>query len=51
MRFLAINLPVDLVKSINILWKGMLTIFIGIGIIYLIILLLSKVKDKVASKE
>lgn len=33
-------------QSLNILWQGMLVLFIGMGIIYLAILLLSLVKDR-----
>lgn len=30
-----------ILKSLEVLWKGMLTIFVGIAVIYIIILILS----------
>ena len=45
MTLLNINLE-NVFKSLDITWKGMLTIFLGIGVIYLAIFLLTKIKDK-----
>lgn len=47
MKFLHLFLlSENFLKSLDILWMGMLTIFLGIAIIYVIILILSKVKDR-----
>jgi hypothetical protein len=35
----------DLIHALNILWMGMLAIFIGITVIYLIILILGHISD------
>lgn len=51
MKFLQILLTENLLKSLDILWMGMLTIFLGIGIIYLIIYALSHVKDRETEEE
>lgn len=42
---LNINLE-NVYQSLDLTWKGMLTIFLGIGVIYLAISLLTKLKDK-----
>ena len=35
----------NLIHALNILWMGMLSIFIGITVIYIIILILGKISD------
>ena len=36
----------NLTDALNLSWKGMLAIFVGMAIIFLAILLLSKLKDQ-----
>lgn len=35
-----------LIEALDLTWKGMLTIFLGIAVIFLVIFLLSKIKKK-----